>query len=80
MKDFVVTILGTLVLVCAVAQWIASRTKSQLIASLNPEFQKFQRIFFAPYLLALFSDWLQGPYVYRLYSQYGYAPKEIALL
>lgn len=80
MKEFVVTVLGTLVLVCFVAQWIASRTKSHMVASLNPEFKKFQRIFFAPYLLALFSDWLQGPYVYRLYSQYGYAPKEIALL
>ena len=80
MKDFVVTVLGILVLACFVARWIASRTKSQLVASLSPEFLKFQRLFFAPYLLALFADWLQGPYVYRLYSQYGYAPKEIALL
>jgi len=80
MKEFVVSTLGFLVLICFGTQWIASRTKSQKIVSLNPEFQKFQRIFFLPYLLSLFSDWLQGPYVYRLYSQYGYAAKDIALL
>lgn len=80
MKEFVVSTLGFLVLLCVGSQWIASNSKSQLITSHNQEFRKFQQIFFAPYLLALFSDWLQGPYVYRLYSQYGYAAKEIALL
>jgi Sugar-tranasporters, 12 TM len=32
------------------------------------------------YLLATMSDWLQGPYVYALYSGYGYAQHEIAVL
>ena len=32
------------------------------------------------YLLATFSDWIQGPYVYELYSSYGYSPSEIAQL
>lgn len=104
MKEFVVTTLGFLVVLCFGAQWIASQTKSQLLSALNPDFRKFQKVFFAPYLFALFADWLQGPYVYRqvihtlekhhlnclfnicifvyyrLYSSYGYAPKEIALL
>ena len=76
----VVTTLFVLVLICVATQWIASNTKSQLTGSLNADFRKFQKVFFVPYLLALFSDWLQGPYVYRLYSQYGYAPEQIALL
>jgi len=76
----VVTTLFVLVLICVATQWIASHTKSQLTGSLNADFRKFQRVFFVPYLLALLSDWLQGPYVYRLYSQYGYAPEQIALL
>lgn len=80
MKDFVVTVLGILVIACSAAQWIASKTKSQKVSALNNEFHYLQKIFFAPYLLALFSDWLQGPYVYRLYSEYGYAAKDIALL
>lgn len=32
------------------------------------------------YLLAVLSDWLQGPYVYALYMEYGFAQHEIAEL
>ena len=32
------------------------------------------------YLLATLSDWLQGPYVYALYSDYGFEQKQIAQL
>jgi len=32
------------------------------------------------YLLAVLSDWLQGPYVYALYAEYGYSQHEIAQL
>lgn len=32
------------------------------------------------YLLATASDWLQGPYVYALYSDYGFEQHEIAQL
>jgi len=32
------------------------------------------------YLLATLSDWLQGPYVYALYAEYGYSQHDIAVL
>lgn len=32
------------------------------------------------YLLAVLSDWLQGPYVYALYAEYGYSQHDIAIL
>jgi predicted MFS family arabinose efflux permease len=32
------------------------------------------------YLLAVLSDWLQGPYVYALYAEYGYSQHDIAVL
>lgn len=32
------------------------------------------------YLLAVLSDWMQGPYVYALYLEYGYSQHEIAQL
>jgi predicted MFS family arabinose efflux permease len=32
------------------------------------------------YLLATMSDWLQGPYVYALYAEYGFKQEEIAQL
>ncbi len=36
--------------------------------------------YLAVYLLSVLSDWLQGPYVYALYDQYGYSQHEIAVL
>ena len=41
---------------------------------------RLQRIFFAAYFLALFSDWVKGAYIYALYSSYGYHQSQIALL
>lgn len=28
----------------------------------------------------MMSDWLQGPYIYALYSSFGYSVQEIAIL
>lgn len=36
--------------------------------------------YLAVYLLATLSDWLQGPYVYALYADYGYSQHDIAVL
>jgi hypothetical protein len=38
------------------------------------------RKYLAVYLLATLSDWLQGPYVYALYDDYGYSQHDIAVL
>jgi len=38
------------------------------------------RKYLVVYLLAVFSDWLQGPYVYALYDAYGYSQHDIAVL
>lgn len=46
----------------------------------NKEFLSFQHKYFLPYFMALFSDWLQGPYVYKLYSYYGFPQEHIAIL
>lgn len=46
----------------------------------TPEFRSFQTNYLLVYLLALAADWLQGPYVYALYSDYGYGKKEIGQL
>ena len=40
----------------------------------------FQKSFFLVYFLALLGDWLQGPYVYKLYAFYGFKESEIAIL
>lgn len=44
------------------------------------EFILFQRSYLTVYLLAMFADWLKGPYVYALYDSYGYNAADIATL
>lgn len=43
-------------------------------------FQSFQRNFCVVYILALFADGLQGPYIYKLYEHYGFQEFQIAQL
>ncbi|CDF41384.1 unnamed protein product [Chondrus crispus] len=49
-------------------------------AANTPDFRAFQNNYLLVYLLAIAADWLQGPYVYALYAEYGYGKKEIAQL
>uniref|UniRef100_A0A8B9UNP4 Molybdate-anion transporter n=1 Tax=Anas zonorhyncha TaxID=75864 RepID=A0A8B9UNP4_9AVES len=46
----------------------------------NPAFARFQRGFLRGYLPALAADWLQGPYLYKLYQHYGFVETQIAVL
>lgn len=46
----------------------------------TPQFHSFQLNYLLVYLLAVAADWLQGPYVYALYTDYGYEKKQIGQL
>lgn len=46
----------------------------------SAEFLSFQRNYLVVYLLAFLGDWLQGPYVYALYEDYGFDQGDIAML
>lgn len=46
----------------------------------NPAFKSFQTLYLVVYVLAFLGDWLQGPYVYALYSGYGFSQNDIAVL
>ncbi|XP_056130455.1 molybdate-anion transporter isoform X1 [Lampris incognitus] len=46
----------------------------------NPSFRHFQTLFLRAYLLALWSDWLQGPYLYKLYRHYSFLESQIAII
>ncbi|CAO3598584.1 unnamed protein product [Absidia cylindrospora] len=43
-------------------------------------FKAFQRSYLVVYLTVMGADWLQGPYLYKLYTSYGLAFEQIALL
>jgi len=52
----------------------------QISLDQTAEFTKFQFQWLAVYYMVMFSDWLQGPYVYALYSSYGFGKEAIAIL
>ncbi|KAG5175189.1 hypothetical protein JKP88DRAFT_271017 [Tribonema minus] len=58
----------------------ADLSQDQQKLALPEGFSQFQRSFLCVALLAWFSDWLQGAYIYDLYSSYGYDQSEIAQL
>jgi MFS family permease len=64
----------------AATSYLARNTDQQRKSVSNDNFITFQRSFFSVYFLALFGDWLQGPYVYKLYDYYGFKESQIAVL
>lgn len=56
-----------------------AKSSSSSVAT-NARFSTFQFNYLLVFLLAMFSDWLQGPYVYELYVSYGFSQVEIAEL
>ncbi|GFX32197.1 molybdate-anion transporter, partial [Trichonephila clavipes] len=66
--------------ICSALQYIVRVTKSSVPAANNVHFRNFQKKYFLVYFLALFGDWLQGPYIYKLYSHYGFTNFQIAVL
>lgn len=46
----------------------------------TPAFKRFANGYIAVYLLMMAGDWLQGPYMYALYAEYGFEHEQIASL
>ena len=59
---------------------IRARSSYGSSAPLPADFKRFQKIFLATYYVSMTADWLQGPYVYALYSSYGFSKHDIAVL
>ena len=47
---------------------------------LKIQYRNLKLTYFPAYFAAIFGDWLQGPYVYKLYSEYGFQENQIAIL
>nr|XP_006822017.1 PREDICTED: molybdate-anion transporter-like [Saccoglossus kowalevskii] len=71
---------GVLSVLSGILHYFSSGTKQEVIITSNPTFTQFQRGYFLVYFLALAADWLQGPYLYKLYSYYGFIESQIAVL
>jgi len=65
-------------LLCGYQSW---KTKEKLIPTINnPAFIAFQTKYFRVYFLALLAEWLQGPYLYQLYHDYGFVDPYIGII
>ncbi|XP_077339986.1 molybdate-anion transporter [Lithobates pipiens] len=76
-----------LVLLGLLALWVVlefsachSKTSTTSSALGNPAFKTFQHDFFRAYFPALAADWLQGPYLYKLYQHYHFLEGQIAII
>ena len=68
-------------LVITFALTIKSRSgSSRSRANFPEEVKKHQCNFLVAYYISMLADWLQGPYVYALYSSYGFSKDDIAVL
>ena len=54
--------------------------EEQVTGNAKEKHLKLLKRYLFVYLLATLSDWLQGPYVYALYMEYGFKQHEIAEL
>ncbi|KAG8452688.1 hypothetical protein GDO86_004466 [Hymenochirus boettgeri] len=66
----------------AVLEFSACHSKSSASGSPlgNPAFRQFQHVFYKAYFPALAADWLQGPYLYKLYQHYNFLEGQIAII
>lgn len=71
-----VLVVITVILFAVSKNYVVEKLKQET----NADFQKLQRLYLTAYCMACFADWLQGPYVYSLYKNYGYNEGEIAVL
>jgi len=78
-----IVVYGSFLALAALAyatRYLASKSEEKQISVSNINFKSFQKSFFLVYFLALLGDWLQGPYVYKLYAYYGFKESDIAVL
>lgn len=78
------TFIGVFVILCigSVILFFISNSGASLSGGgeFSSEFKTFQRSYLLVYFTVMLSDWLQGPYVYALYKEYGFGKAEIGQL
>ncbi|KAF4389447.1 uncharacterized protein LOC115716634 [Cannabis sativa] len=77
MEIFYFLLFGVLALVVVTLE-LTKTSKDRL--STSPAFNAFKNNYILVYSIMMAGDWLQGPYVYYLYSQYGFGKGEIGQL
>ncbi|XP_019410694.1 PREDICTED: molybdate-anion transporter [Crocodylus porosus] len=69
-----------LLAICLGLEFSPCRSRLTGSACTNPAFLRFQLDYYQVYFLALAADWLQGPYLYKLYQHYHFLEGQIAII
>mmetsp|Transcript_8647 Transcript_8647/g.19747 ORF Transcript_8647/g.19747 Transcript_8647/m.19747 type:complete len:482 (+) Transcript_8647:57-1502(+) len=77
MKTFYHQSIIPLVIITVILAWFARPATKEAIPA---GFRKFQAVYLSVWVFCVAADWLQGPYVYALYSAYGFERHVIAQL
>jgi hypothetical protein len=73
------------ILVCSLCALTAvlfygSKKEDILVPQYSESLFNFRRVYLVAWSIAIVADWLQGPYVYALYREYGFTNAENAVL
>ena len=79
MLQFLVFVTFVVALIIGLLLEVASRYTSKQVNT-NPQFLQFQHSYFLVYYVVIFGDWLNAPYVYKLYTSYGFLEEQIAII
>ena len=73
--------IGIIVLVWVTLYDYARAKNTNLVTPTEEKtLREFQLLYLPPFLLATFADWIQGPYQYKIYTQYGFDEQQIGRL
>nr|XP_039252172.1 molybdate-anion transporter-like [Styela clava] len=80
MLNIVIIVTFILAAVLSIGLGALHRYVSPQTPNTNPQFLEFQSLYFLAFFPALFADWLNAPYLYKLYSHYGFLEEQIAII
>lgn len=74
------TVYGGLIVAVVILSALLQGKGDFLAKGSTPAFFRLQLKYIFVYFLAVFGDWLQGPYFYEVYKEYGYSNDQIEAL
>lgn len=72
--------ISTFIVLIITAVSMLKKASESIVEPKNANFKKLQTQYLIVYYIVTFADWLQGAYVYQVYSDYGYTEYDIAIL
>mmetsp|Transcript_115250 Transcript_115250/g.304350 ORF Transcript_115250/g.304350 Transcript_115250/m.304350 type:complete len:509 (-) Transcript_115250:3-1529(-) len=75
--NFYPMLIAPLLAVTLILAWLARPSTTEVVPL---GFRRFQLTYLSAWGLCVAADWLQGPYVYAIYAEYGFSKQDIAAL